>query len=312
MQELLKQAATHLEGDLDRDQIELYDLALSQAECNAARALERLAANSNDALLQSLADYLAAETRAEIFGRLNRRPASYGLSHADLAPLAESSEVLSPTAIAVLGERLLSSGLPEQTLNEEQRIIRDTFREFADAVVKPLAEEIHREDKLIPEEILQPLREMGCFGLSVPERFGGLKPDDHEDSVGMVLVTEELSRGSLGAAGSLITRPEIMARAIMEGGTEEQQARWLPDMASGETLVRHLGGPNRTRVRTSPRSVFEPPRRRAVGCSMAARPGARSRVALNPFWCWPHRPRRESAASRTVTVRGQQARARRP
>ena len=54
--------------------------------------------------------------------------------------------------------------------------------------------------------------------------------------MGMVIVTEELSRGSLGAAGSLITRPEIMARALLEGGTEEQQARWLPQIASGQTL----------------------------------------------------------------------------
>ena len=77
---------------------------------------------------------------------------------------------------------------------------------------------------------------MGVFGLSVPERFGGLKPDTTEDSMGMVIVTEELSRGSLGAAGSLITRPEIMARALLEGGTEEQQARWLPQIASGQTL----------------------------------------------------------------------------
>ena len=77
---------------------------------------------------------------------------------------------------------------------------------------------------------------MGVLGLSVPERFGGLKPDTTEDSMGMVIVTEELSRGSLGAAGSLITRPEIMARALLEGGTDEQQARWLPQIASGQTL----------------------------------------------------------------------------
>ena len=77
---------------------------------------------------------------------------------------------------------------------------------------------------------------MGVFGLSVPERFGGLKPDTTEDSMGMVIVTEELSRGSLGAAGSLITRPEIMARALLEGGTDEQQARWLPQIVGPNPL----------------------------------------------------------------------------
>jgi len=80
------------------------------------------------------------------------------------------------------------------------------------------------------------LKSLGCFGLSVPQRFGGLNPDDRDDSVGMVIVTEELSRGSLGAAGSLITRPEIIARALLEGGTERQRARWLPALAAGEPL----------------------------------------------------------------------------
>jgi len=103
-------------------------------------------------------------------------------------------------------------------------------------VVMPQAEAVHREDLMIPDDILLPLAEMGCFGLSVPERFGGLKPDESEDSVGMLVVTEELSRGSLGAAGSLITRPEIMARALLEGGTEAQQQHWLPQLASGKSL----------------------------------------------------------------------------
>ena len=56
------------------------------------------------------------------------------------------------------------------------------------------------------------------------------------DSLSMIVVTEELSRGSLGAAGSLITRPEIAARALLSGGTEQQQQKWLPLLASGETL----------------------------------------------------------------------------
>jgi len=112
----------------------------------------------------------------------------------------------------------------------------DTFRQFADKVVKPLAEDIHRKDLIIPDEILDGVRELGCFGLSVPQRYGGLLPDDREDSLGMIVVTEELSRGSLGGAGSLITRPEIMARALLEGGTEEQKQYWLPRIAVGKPL----------------------------------------------------------------------------
>ena len=115
-------------------------------------------------------------------------------------------------------------------------MMRDTFRRFADDVVAPLAEQVHREDLDIPDAILEPLKEMGLFGLSIPESYGGLQADDKEDTLGMIVVTEELSRGSLGAAGSLITRPEILARALLKGGTEEQKRHWLPQLAVGEPL----------------------------------------------------------------------------
>ena len=115
-------------------------------------------------------------------------------------------------------------------------MIADNFFRFADEVVVPLAEEIHREDQIVPDAILDPMREMGCFGLSIPENYGGLAPEDHEDHMSMVIVTEELSRGSLAAAGSLITRPEIMSKAIVHGGTEQQKQHWLPKIAAGEIM----------------------------------------------------------------------------
>jgi (2S)-methylsuccinyl-CoA dehydrogenase len=121
-------------------------------------------------------------------------------------------------------------------LDERHELMRETFRQFANDVVMPLAEKVHREDLLIPPEILDQVTELGCFGLSIPERYGGLQDDDSEDTLGMCVVTEELSRGSLGAAGSLITRPEILARALMVGGTEEQKAHWLPKLAAGDPL----------------------------------------------------------------------------
>jgi len=233
---LVHKGAGYLQGNLDEEQIELYDLAFSYAEITAAQALNRLAATSEDSRLDQLADYFQAEVISEVSTRLLRRPASYGLHATDIPATGLSATYLSPTNITSIGRDILQQGLPEQPLEEAQRIIRDTFRQFANEVVRPAAEQIHRQDKLVPDEILIPLRDMGCFGLSVPERFGGLKPDETEDSVGMVIVTEELSRGSLGAAGSLITRPEIMARAILEGGTAEQQARWLPCIAAGDPL----------------------------------------------------------------------------
>ena len=116
-------------------------------------------------------------------------------------------------------------------------MIRDTFRRYAEDVVAPLAEKAHREDRLIPEEIIQGLRELGCFGLSIPQRYAGFQDDGQPDNMGMILVTEELSRGSLGLAGSLVTRPEILAKALLKGGTEEQRRQWLPVIASGEKMV---------------------------------------------------------------------------
>ena len=98
----------------------------------------------------------------------------------------------------------------------------------------PLAEHTHRHDQDIPEEIISSLAELGCFGLSIPSQYDGMLDD--LGNIGMCLVTEELSRGSLGAAGSLITRPEILAKAILKGGTDEQKQHWLPKLASGEVL----------------------------------------------------------------------------
>lgn len=231
---LVRKSCAHLEGDLDQEQIELYDLAFMQAELLAARTL--IAEAEQTAELDSVCQYFCANAIVSITQKLAVRPQTFGLTQAELPELAALQDHLSPEAISSLGQHYLDKGLADDRLDDEKRIIRDTFKDFADDVVKPLAEEVHRKDLLVPAEILEPLKAMGVFGLSVPERFGGLKPDTTEDSMGMVIVTEELSRGSLGAAGSLITRPEIMARALLEGGTDEQQARWLPQIASGQTL----------------------------------------------------------------------------
>lgn len=238
LEALTLSAASHLKGDLDAEQIELYDLAFSQAEISAARCLLQSAQAEEpaQALRQAAAAYYLAEVTSNIFTRLSTRLASYGLRADQLPDLAQVQSALAPASVTALGQLFVEQGIAPDPLTEEQRMIRDTFHAFSTDVVRPLAEEIHRHDRIVPAEILEPLKEMGCFGLSVPQRFGGLKPDDHEDSLGMVIVTEELSRGSLGAAGSLITRPEIMARAILEGGTDAQQQRWLPSIAAGDPL----------------------------------------------------------------------------
>jgi (2S)-methylsuccinyl-CoA dehydrogenase len=116
-------------------------------------------------------------------------------------------------------------------LDEELEMIRDQFRRFADEKVTPFAHDWHLKDELIPMEIIQDLAEMGVFGLTIPEEFGGFGLS----KASMVVVSEELSRGYVGV-GSLATRSEIAAELILCGGTDAQKEKWLPGLASGEIL----------------------------------------------------------------------------
>jgi (2S)-methylsuccinyl-CoA dehydrogenase len=239
---------------LDERQLESYNLALSTAELTAARFVLDYAANVRkkrgekaDGLLfeERLALLFASEAIQAVHTRLAESPEDYGLTGKDLGVVFGDESLssicrrhLSARNQAELGQRVREQKgrLGDYLLNEDHEMMRDTFRRFATDVVMPLAEKIHRDDLIIPAEILGPLTEMGAFGLSIPERFGGLQPDDREDNMGMIVVTEELSRGSLGGAGSLITRPEILSKALLKGGTETQKETWLPKLASGETL----------------------------------------------------------------------------
>ena len=116
-------------------------------------------------------------------------------------------------------------------LDEELEMIREQFRRYADDRVVPNAHEWHLKDELIPMEIIEELGEMGVFGLTIPEEFGGLGMS----KASMVVVSEELSRGYIGV-GSLGTRSEIAAELILAGGTDEQKAHWLPKIAAAEVL----------------------------------------------------------------------------
>ncbi len=124
-------------------------------------------------------------------------------------------------------------GRNETPLDETLEQVRASVREFADKEIAPHAERIHRHDETIPEDFISKMCELGYFGLSVPEEYGGTEMGN----LAMILTTEELSRASLAAAGSLITRPEILTKALMAGGTEEQKKHWLPQISSGELMV---------------------------------------------------------------------------
>jgi (2S)-methylsuccinyl-CoA dehydrogenase len=238
---------------LDDKQLISYDLAYIAAEFTGARSSLDYArsvrkSRSDNADLQPeerMALIFCAEALQNARNRMTPRLAEFGLSPADLQQSLEDSEVigfclrnLQTSVLTELGQHMLTQNgrTGDYMLDEDKEIMRESFQKFSTDVVRPLAKEIHRQDLIIPDAILEPLIEMGCFGLSIPERYDGLQPDDHEDNMGMIVVTEELSRGSLAAAGSLITRPEILSKALLAGGTEEQKQEWLPKLAFGNPL----------------------------------------------------------------------------
>jgi (2S)-methylsuccinyl-CoA dehydrogenase len=222
---------------MDEHQTLLYDLASLASSVVAAEEMIAYAAHGEHEA--RLAHAFAADVSAELAGRAAGRWEAFLGEVPEPSP--EAAEAVragrAPALLDAVAERVLASSEPgPRHLSEEREMIRDTFHRFAEDQVRPRAEEIHREDRDLPDEIIRGLAELGTFGLSVPVEHGGMSEGGPDDLANMVLVTEELSRGSLGAAGSLITRPEIISTAIVRGGTEEQKRRWLPGIASGERM----------------------------------------------------------------------------
>ena len=145
--------------------------------------------------------------------------------------LAGSADIVWARLADLLEENAGSGTFGQTGLDEDLVMVRDQFRRYADERIKPHAHGWHLNDAFIPLEVLQELGELGVFGLTVPEEHGGLGMS----KVAMCVVTEELSRGYLGV-GSLGTRTEIAAELILGGGTDEQKARWLPGIVSGEII----------------------------------------------------------------------------
>ncbi|MBN9438133.1 acyl-CoA dehydrogenase family protein [Bosea sp. (in: a-proteobacteria)] len=116
-------------------------------------------------------------------------------------------------------------------LDETLEAIRAEMRRFCEQQVTPHAHEWHLANEYIPMPVVEQMAELGVFGLTIPEEFGGMGLS----KVSMCVVSEELSRGYIGV-GSLGTRSEIAAELILCGGTDEQKAYWLPKIASGEIL----------------------------------------------------------------------------
>jgi (2S)-methylsuccinyl-CoA dehydrogenase len=168
------------------------------------------------------------------------RPADLGLSNAQVAarinPTIEGLIASGNTAErrARLVELIRASHgatVGQCGLDETLESIREEMRRFADSEVISHAQTWHRTNSYIPLEIIAQMSELGVFGLTIPEAFGGMGLGKES----MCVVSEELSRGYIGV-GSLGTRSEIAAELILGSGTTEQKEKWLPKIASGEVL----------------------------------------------------------------------------
>ncbi|MDG2204329.1 MAG: acyl-CoA/acyl-ACP dehydrogenase, partial [Alphaproteobacteria bacterium] len=166
------------------------------------------------------------------------RPGDLGLTNDNLTPLRDgaaaklradgnTTAVRARIAALIVDGHFGHLGLQDETLD----MIRDQFRRFVGEQVMPYAHEWHLADDFIPMEVIDQMSELGVFGLTVPEHWGGLGMG----KTAMCLVTEELSRGYIGV-GSLGTRSEIAAELIRVGGTEGQKEHYLSKIASGEIL----------------------------------------------------------------------------
>lgn len=221
---------------LDHHQVVAYDLAHAASAVEGCRVMLDYAGHGE--LESMLARAFIADAVADVVARVIARDELWGI---DLAVLAPGRPFVaahrSPEFLEELAGQLPRHGTGPTHLSDDFDLVRETFHRFAEEKVRPVAEHVHRTNADIPEDVIAGLAEIGGFGLSVPEEYGGFASGGEHDYLGMVVATEELSWGSLGVGGSLITRPEILTRAIVKGGTEEQKQRWLPRIASGELMV---------------------------------------------------------------------------
>ena len=232
-QEILDAATRRLAtiGGADVEQQFAYDLAHASASIASVRATLEYAA-TGDTENRLVAAFFAHGLH-DMASRILGREELWGLSGDWFAPFRDTVTTFRhPDFLASL-----ATTPGDRHLADEFAQVGDMFHRFAAEKVRPHAEHIHRSNGDIPEELISALAEIGGFGLSVPEEFGGFAAGGESDYLAMVIATEELSWGGLGIGGSLITRPEILTRALVAGGTEEQKSYWLPRLATAETMA---------------------------------------------------------------------------
>lgn len=238
---------------LNEAQLAAHGLAYLATEVAACRALTEWSSglegsgHASAPIAQKITSAYLGDLATRLFGGVDLGPCEsvslheLGLSDADIedtlgrvkADAAAASAAESYIEIARLSDEAGygDPGFDADDDGELLREIRTQFAKFVDQSVLPIAQEVHQKDILIPQAIVDSLAELGVFGLTIPENYGGLGMS----KVAMCVVTEELSRGYIGV-GSLGTRAEIAAELILGGGTEAQKERWLPKIAAGQVL----------------------------------------------------------------------------
>ncbi|HEX3341091.1 MAG TPA: acyl-CoA dehydrogenase family protein [Pseudolabrys sp.] len=242
----------HVVGRLfDREQRATHGLAWLATYVGAVRQLAAYAARmADDSTLGETEELLIriglGEYLAQVAGGIPMsqgevvRPSDLGLSPAQIAE-----------RINAIVERLVTAGNSAEHrarlieliraghsatvgacgLGETLDSIREEMRRFADSEVIGNAQTWHLTNSYVPLEVIAQMSELGVFGLTIPEDFGGMALGKES----MCVVSEELSRGYIGV-GSLGTRSEIAAELILGSGTGAQKEKWLPKIASGEVL----------------------------------------------------------------------------
>ncbi|MCC5950714.1 MAG: acyl-CoA/acyl-ACP dehydrogenase [Acidimicrobiia bacterium] len=231
-QEVVDAATTRLAatGSIDDNQVLAYDLAHAAATVHTGRAMLTYGERGDTEGL--MACVYIADAVAELAGKLYGREGEWGVAPEALDDAR--SFVATYRDPEVLASLAFTPG--SRHLDDDYEMVQDTFRRFAEDKIRPVAEHIHRHNEDIPEDIISGLAEMGGFGLSVPEEYGGFSSGGEGEYLAMIVATEELARGSLCVGGSLITRPEILTRALVAGGTDEQRSEWLPKLATTEVM----------------------------------------------------------------------------
>ena len=218
-------------GGPDVQQQLAYDIAHSAAAVETASSLIDYGAKGETEGLITCA--FVADMVHEVASRILGRESLWGVSAQPFASVMDFvATYRNPDFVASL-----SSTAGPRHLDDEFEMVQDTFRGFAAKVIAPRAEHVHRHNDDVPEEIIAGLAELGAFGLSVPSEYGGFSEGGDGEYMASCIATEELSRASLGIGGSLITRPEILTRALVKGGTEAQKNEWLPKLATTEVMA---------------------------------------------------------------------------